>query len=256
MKKLSAALLVLSSLAVAACSGSSSDSSPATVQAASETTAAPETPDSTEAAMGSISGTAYTFNTPDPIAGATVSLVEFPDISAITAADGSYHLDVPAGAIVTPVIEADGHHSVHLQTFTLDPDHEGLTIEGANFQTPSTDIYEALRGLITGFVGKDPFEGNSCVVVTTVSDKKVVGMTFDDFINFHPHGKPGATVAIEPAVSQPIYFNADVLPDLAQTEVSNDGGALWTNVPAGSDTLSAQLVGTGRATAKVTCEAG
>lgn len=241
-------------------------SSDSTTSAAPETTAAPETsagadttaaPETTELVMGSITGTAYTFNTPDPIAGARVYIEEYPEISTTTAADGSYLLDVPPGLTVTPVIEADGHHSIHLQTFTVDAEHDGLDIAGANFQTPLDAIYDALRGLITGFVGKDPFDdGASCVIVSTVSDKKVVGMTFDEFISFHPHGKPGATAALDPAVVPPIYFNADVLPDQAQTVVSNDGGVLWANVPPGEYTLSAQLEGTSFATVHITCGAG
>lgn len=256
--------LVAVSLAVAAlaaCSDSGSSTpttgaptTPAPTTGAPSTTGAPAT--SGAPAEGHIRGTAYTFNTPDPIAGATISLVEFPEITAVTADDGSYELAVPAGATVTPVIEAEGHHSIHLQTFTLDADHEGVEIDGANFQTPTDDIYAALSALISGFVGKDPFADGACVIVTTVSDKRVVGMTFDEFINFHPHGKPGATAAIEPANAQPIYFNSDVLPDLAQTVVSDDGGVLWANVPPGVYTLSAQLEGTSFATAQVTCESG
>lgn len=256
--------LVAVSLAVAAlaaCSDSGSSTpttgaptTPAPTTGAPSTTGAPAT--SGAPAEGHIRGTAYTFNTPDPIAGATISLVEFPEITAVTADDGSYELAVPAGATVTPVIEAEGHHSIHLQTFTLDADHEGVEIDGANFQTPTDDIYAALSALISGFVGKDPFADGACVIVTTVSDKRVVGMTFDELINFHPHGKPGATAAIEPANAQPIYFNSDVLPDLAQTVVSDDGGVLWANVPPGVYTLSAQLEGTSFATAQVTCESG
>jgi hypothetical protein len=81
-------------------------------------------------------------------------------------------------------------------------------------------------------------------------------MTFDEFITFHPHGKPGATAAIEPASAQPIYFNADVLPDMAQMVVSDDGGVLWANVPPGVYTLSAELEGTSFATVSITCESG
>lgn len=262
MPRLRTTLLALATLTFAACSDDGAGTAPTTAApgttaaAASSTAPATTTPATTIAAEGHIRGTAYTFNTPDPIAGATISLVEFPDITATTAADGSYELTVPAGATVTPVIEADGHHSIHLQTFTLDADHEGAEIDGANFQTPTEDIYLALSGLITGFVGKDPFADGACVIVTTVSDKKVVGMTFDEFINFHPHGKPGATASIEPAVAEPIYFNSNVLPDQAQTVVSDDGGVLWANVPAGVYTLSAELEGTSFATAQITCEAG
>ena len=55
------------------------------------TTAAPTTvaPTTTVAAVGHLRGTAYTFNTPDPIAGATIKVVELPELSAVTGADAA-----------------------------------------------------------------------------------------------------------------------------------------------------------------------
>lgn len=49
-----------------------------------------------------------------------------------------------------------------------------------------------------------------------------------------PHGDPGGTVTISPASDEyigPIYFNKDVIPDLAQPDVSVDGGVTWLNMP-------------------------
>lgn len=195
-----------------------------------------------------IRGTAYTFNTPDPIAGATIKVDELPEVTATTAADGSYEIEVPSGMRVTPYIEATGHHTIYVQTFTTD----GTTLEGVNFQTPSDDIYAALYGLIEGFVGRPPFE-DGCVIVTTVGDARMIGMSFDEFIQFHPHGVPGATVSGEPAMPDPIYFNEQVIPDLAQTVTSNDGGVLWANVPPGEYTLSASHPDVQFTTVDVTC---
>lgn len=254
------ATIAVALCSLAACSGDDPVSEAGASDTVATTAAAPETtvqvtepPAPTTPPMGHIRGTAYTFNTPDPIAGATVSLVEMPEISTVTGADGSYELEVPVGMSVTPVIEAEGHHSIHLQTFTVDDAHEGTEIDGANFQTPSEPIYDALRALIGGFVGKDPFEGG-CVIVTTVSDSRVVGMSFAEFIEFHPHGKAGATASIDPPNAQPIYFNEDVIPDQTQTTTSNDGGVLWSNVPPGDYTLRATLEGTSFAEARVRCE--
>lgn len=234
--------------------GADSAASSTAVDATTPPTVADTTPPApTTPPVGHIRGTAYTFNTPDPIAGATVAVEEDPSITAVTGADGSYELTVPIGMSVTPFIEAEGHHSIHLQTFTVDDDHEGSEIDGANFQTPTDGVYDGLRGLITGFVGKDPFKGG-CVIVTTVSDQRVVGMSFAEFIEFHPHGKAGATASLDPANAQPIYFNEDVIPDLAQTTTSNDGGVLWSNVPPGDYTLRATLEGTAFAEVRVRCE--
>lgn len=227
---------------------------PATTEPAT-TERATTAPATTEPAVGHLRGTAYTFNTPDPIAGATVSVHELPDVSAITAADGSYELEVPLGATVTPFIEAAGHHSITLQTFVVDDKHDGSELDGVNFQTPEDTIYEGLRALVSGFTGRDPFEGG-CVIVTTVGDARMVGMSFDEFIDFHPHGVEGATVSIEPADATPIYFNADVLPDAAQQTTSIDGGVLWPNVPPGEYTLRAAKEGMSFVEVHVRCDDG
>lgn len=195
-----------------------------------------------------IRGTAYTFNTPDPIPGATILVDELPDVSATTAADGSYELVVPSGTTVTPYIVAEGHHTIYVQTFTTD----GTALEGVNFQTPSDDIYTALYSLIEGFTGRPPFE-DGCVVVTTVGDARMIGMPFDEFIEFHPHGVAGATVYGEPAMPDPIYFNEQVIPDLAQMTTSIDGGVLWANVPPGEYTLHAEHPDHEFTTVDVTC---
>jgi hypothetical protein len=254
-------------LLVGACSDASSSSAtdaPTTVAVTdAPTTEAPTTGSPTTVAavapttpaVAHIRGTAYTFNTPDPIAGATVTVDEIPGISAITAADGSYELELPAGATVTPYIEAADHFGIHTQTFTLDAAHDGSELDGVNFQTPSLAIYDGLKALVGGFTGRDPFEGG-CVIVTTVGDARMVGMSFAEFIDFHPHGVAGATVAIEPALATPIYFNQDVLPDAAQLTTSIDGGVLFPNVPAGDYTLSATKDGQQFATVHATCKDG
>ncbi|MGB8861748.1 MAG: hypothetical protein WCC60_21010 [Ilumatobacteraceae bacterium] len=220
------------------------------------TTAAPKRVARTLPPVAHIRGTAYTFNTPDPIAGAIISVEELPGLHATTAADGSYELELPPGATVTLYIEAADHFGIHTQTFTLDAAHDGLELDGVNFQTPSLAIYDGLKALVGGFTGKDPFDGGSCVIVTTVGDARMVGMTFDEFIDFHPHGVEGATVAIEPALATPIYFNQDVLPDAAQLTTSIDGGVLWPNVPPGEYTLTAAKDGMQFATVHATCQDG
>lgn len=62
-----------------------------------------------------------------------------------------------------------------------------------------------------------------------------------------PHGDPGATVTIAPESADyigPIYFNASVIPDLEQQDVSVDGGVTWLNMPLNATYLvSAQKEG-------------
>ena len=202
-----------------------------------------------------ISGNAYTFNVGTQIAGATIRVVEFPDVSTTTAADGSYSLTFPLGSEVTLYIEAEGFDTIHLQTFTLDDDHEGTAIEGANFQTPTNAVYDALRALLTSYLGRDPIE-DGCVIVTTVGVPELEGMPFEEFVGFAPHGVEGATATISPAATDPIYFNSSVVPDLNQPHTSDDGGVLWANVPPGDYRLSATHPDVDFLTADVRCEMG
>jgi hypothetical protein len=263
----SAVALLCGALLLAACGGDDDSASPVsavTVATDGSTTSGTVTPTASTAptdattAMptGHIRGTAYTFNTPDPIVGATIKVEEFPGLlPAVTGVDGSYDIEVPAGEPVTLYIEAAGHHSIHVQTFTLDIALAARDIDGVNFQTPTDGIYDGLKALVNGFTGKDPFDGG-CVIVTTVGDARMVGMSFDEFINFHPHGLAGATVQIDPPSAIPIYFNDQVLPDATQQTTSIDGGVLWPNVPPGEYTLTASLPGTEFATVRARCQDG
>jgi hypothetical protein len=181
-----------------------------------------------------LSGTAYTFNTRNVIAGATIAIDELPGISTTTAADGSWSLKVPWKSDLTPYITAAGHHTTYGQTFHVRHD----AVANINFQTPTLQTAAALRGLITSYIGRDPFQ-DGCVIVSTVSDPRVVNMTFDEFIHFAPHGVAGATASSTPALPQTLYFNDSVLPDPSLTHTSGDGGVLWPNVPAGTYEISA-----------------
>jgi len=206
-------------------------------------------------ADATISGHAYTFNTRNVIAGATIRAVEHPEVSTTTAADGSYRLTFPVGSAVTLSIEADGHDTIHLQTFRLDEDHDGTAVVGANFQTPTHAVYGALRALVASYLGHDPFD-DGCVIVTTVGMAELAGMPFDEFIRFAPHGVAGATASLTPAATSPIYFNSAVIPDPTQLTTSDDGGVLWPNVPPGTYELSAQHPDVDFRTATVRCELG
>ena len=53
-----------------------------------------------------------------------------------------------------------------------------------------------------------------------------------------------------------MYFNANVVPDPAQTESSVDGGVVWTSVPAGVYTITAHDPATRFASFVATCRPG
>ena len=172
-------------------------------------------------------GTAYEFNqVTTRLAGATVRVAEFPRITATVRRDGTYDLRVPDRARVTPYIVAPGYHTIYLQTFTTD----GQDLSNVNSQTPSDAIYGALAALL-----RVPLDAHGspvgCAIVSTFSTRNVRDLSFAGFIAYGAHGVPGATAT--PALRTPVYFNANVIPDPAQTVSSKDGGVIWTRVPTG-----------------------
>jgi hypothetical protein len=207
---------------------------------------------SATAATVQLRGTAYEFNNTDVrLAGAVVRVAERPALRTTTRRDGTYALAVPDGAKVTPYIEAPGYHSIHLQTFTTDRED----LANVNFQVPTDAIYRGLAALLS--VPLDA-EGNpqECAVVSTFSTKDVRDRDFDGFTSYGAHGVAGASASGSPALPPPTYFNEHVIPDPLQQLSSIDGGVVWTRVPAGAYTISAQHPTTRFARFVATCEPG
>ncbi|MGH0035503.1 MAG: hypothetical protein ACQGVK_10815 [Myxococcota bacterium] len=182
-----------------------------------------------------IRGTAYAFfDIDDRVPGAVVRVEEYPHVSGPVAADGSYEIEVPDGATITPYIEVpEGYERIYLQTFHT----SGEDLEHVNFQVVTREIYE----LLAGFLGVDLDENGKleqCAIASTFSIHEARdATTFDPgFKSVYPHGLPGATVTMSPKLGDtrgPIYFNEFVLPDETRTSSSVDGGVLWVDVPAG-----------------------
>jgi hypothetical protein len=62
-----------------------------------------------------------------------------------------------------------------------------------------------------------------------------------------PHGDPGVSVGVSPAVQfpasvGPIYFNETVAPDPTLAATSVDGGVMFGNLPTGNNTITASKV--------------
>jgi hypothetical protein len=200
-----------------------------------------------------ISGRAYAFNHMDTyLAGATIRVRELPRLSATTDANGDYSLEVPDDTNVTPYIEPpDGYNQIDLQTFHP----RGADIENANFQTPGDLEYNGLAALLDVPMGSDgrPVD---CVIVTTASDRDVRGVDYDTFHARTPHGVPGAQAQTRPLVPGPTYFNESVIPDPSKTETSEDGGMIWTEVPAGTYRVVTTSPSTSFASFLATCAPG
>jgi hypothetical protein len=199
-----------------------------------------------------IRGTAYEFNnTKVRLAGATIRVAERPRIRATVRRDGSYDLVVPDRATITPYIAAAGYHTIYLQTFRT----AGENLRNVNFQTPTDGVYRALVALLDVPLDAagDPAQ---CAIVSTFSTRNVRDQSFAGFIGYGAHGVAGASASATPTLAPPIYFNERVLPDPAQALSSDDGGVLWTRVPAGVYTIRAQHPSTRFASFVATCRPG
>lgn len=200
-----------------------------------------------------ISGRAYEFNRMDRfIEGATIRVRERPRLSAVTDANGDYALEVPDGATLTPYIDPpEGYNEIDLQTFHT----RGEDIVNANFQTPADLEYNALAALLDVPIGSDG-RPRECVIVTTASARNVRDVDYQTFWDRTPHGVAGATSVEFPELAGPIYFNEFVIPDPAQPSTSEDGGVVWTEVPAGAYRIATLSPTTRFASFLARCEPG
>jgi hypothetical protein len=214
---------------------------------------APAAPASAADDTVTISGRAYAFNhMSEYIEGATIRVREYPELAATTDANGDYVLEVPDDANVTPYIEPpEGYNQIDLQTFHT----RGENLENANFQTPADFEYGALAAILGVPIGPDgrPAE---CVIVTTASARNVRGVPYETFHERTPHGVAGATAGTLPEVPGPTYFNEFVIPDPSETSTSEDGGIIWTEVPAGTYRIWALHPTARFASFLATCENG
>ncbi|MFN8151733.1 MAG: hypothetical protein U0R24_11500 [Solirubrobacterales bacterium] len=200
-----------------------------------------------------ISGKAYVFNHMDtPIPGATIRVRELPDVTATTDANGDYVLTVPDDTTVTPYIDPpSGYNEIDLQTFHT----RGENLVNANFQTPADAEFLGLKLLLGVPAGPDG-RPTDCAIVTTASARNVRDVDYQTFWDRTPHGVPGATSIEFPEIPGPIYFNENVIPDPSKTETSDDGGIVWTEVPAGTYRIVTRSSTTRFASFLATCEPG
>ena len=194
----------------------------------------------------SASGDAFAFTLPGEdygrIANATVSLLEDPNMTTTTDADGHWVLELGPGP-ATFVIAADGFPPARTKTFMIED-----SVELVTFQVPNDELFGLLAGVLNLEV--DPA---TCQIVSTVTR---VGKSIYDA---GAHGEEGAIVTIDPplpAEHGPVYFNSAVIPDPSLTETSDDGGILFTNVPPGTYTLHAEKDGVVFEDVVMQCAAG
>jgi|GEM_PF-1927671 len=169
----------------------------------------------------SLSGDAFKFNgAQELIPNAYIWVLEHPEIN-IVSADGHFQFDgLEEGSEATLVLEHPDYHPIQTGTVWLG----AAGAQRVTFQGVTWDVYDALASLL----GLVPDETNKCQMVTTVTR---VGKSMYDP---GAHGENAATVALDPALPEengPIYFSKDVLPMRSLTKTSEDGGALYVQVP-------------------------
>ncbi|MCB9779784.1 MAG: hypothetical protein H6742_14560 [Alphaproteobacteria bacterium] len=180
-----------------------------------------------------VSGYALAFSASGGVvAGATVTVVEHPELQATTGDDGRFDLGpLPRGELVNFELSHPDFVAIRTGTFLLGhPLDGGDAITDLSFQVPDPTTY----GLMAQATGVDPDDG-FCQVSTTVTRRG-----HDMVTGSGTHGEPGATASLEPAAAWeagPIYFDLAAVniiwPSPALTETSHDGGVVWTNVPPG-----------------------
>jgi hypothetical protein len=180
------------------------------------------------------------------IAGAEVSILEFPEMHMVTGADGKFKFEgLPVGADITLVMTHPEYHAIQTGTHVL-PD-EGL--QRITFQAVTHAIYDALAAI----VGITPDDSQYCQMVTTVTR---VGKSIYDA---GAHGEADVIVTLDPplpADSGPVYFNAQVIPDPSLTQTSEDGGVLFAQVPPGEYTWTATKAGADFRQVRMKCRIG
>lgn len=189
------------------------------------------------AATASVGGIAWGFTLPgqggyDLIAGATISVLEMPELSTRSNADGEFTIEgIPVGSEATFVLEHTNYPLTYTKTHTIRDSIDNLT-----FQVPNRGLYSVIE--IQLGITSDP---DKCQMVSTFTR---FGKTIGD--QGH-HGEPGAITTIDVPDGAvlgdgPVYFGDNVVPDRNRTYSSLDGGVLIVNSDPGDYTLTASCV--------------
>ncbi len=193
-------------------------------------------------------GQAYTLgSSASPTGDVLIEFEEELDLSATSDAYGYWELEVPADATLTPRASHPDFVTMHLQTFTS----AGEDIERVGVQMVSPVLYgifEMDLGLET-----DP---EKCQVSMTVNTIEVRDLDLDEFRAYGHHGVEGATMAVEPAVPDIVYFNEATRPTWELTETTIDGGAVAPNIDPGVYAFQAEHPTRSFAPFVATCVAG
>jgi hypothetical protein len=202
--------------------------------------------------LTTVAGDVYKF---DPsfslLSGAEITVVERPDIApAFSDADGHFIIDnVHAGDELTLLMNHPQFFPT--QTATVVPPVEGMT--DLMFQTPPNIVAFALALVLWV-----PLEDDMCQIAVTATEAG--GNPFSA-------GIAGVSVSLDPPVdpeSGPFYFQVFHIPDIGMidipvrglTETTDDGGAVFVNVPPGEYILRGEMIDAEFSEALIHCNPG
>ena len=183
----------------------------------------------------------------EPVAGATVSVLEFPGLETQTDEGGFYELRVPASSELTPIVRHPEY--VEMRAESLSGTLDDFTF--VNLQMVSPQIYDLLAAALQTEPSPD-----HCQIATTVSVDAIFGLTLEEFAAFGHHGVEGAVVRSDPPVPEIIYTSDFYVPDRSLSSTSVDGGVTFPNVPPGDYVFWAEHPDRSFRSFSATCEAG
>lgn len=159
-----------------------------------------------------------------PVGDVLIEFEEVPDLSTTSDAYGYWELDVPDGATLTPRASHPDFVTMHLQTLTT----AGEDLERVGVQVVSPVLY----GIFEMDLGVDT-DPERCQVSMTINTIEVRDLDLDDFRAYGHHGVAGATMSVDPAVPDVVYFNEATRPTWELTETTIDGGVVVPNLEPG-----------------------
>ena len=181
------------------------------------------------------------------IMGATVSIVEHPEMTLTAGDDGHFQFDgLEPGTDVTLRVEHPDFKTTQTATVTLGPNG----IDTFSVQILTTALYDVLATLVP----EPPDLENTCAIATTA------GRFGSSLYVYMRQGMDGVEATLTPSVTAdrgPIYFNEMVIPDPDEPATSIDGGVLYYRIPPGDYTMTATRGGQAAFnTVRFQCRAG
>jgi hypothetical protein len=180
------------------------------------------------------------------VSGATVSVLERPELSVVTGADAHFRFEgIAVGSDLTLLVEHPTFKTTQTATITVGPNG----VDPFSIQAVPNSLFNALSGLMPLPVEEDKY----CIIASTVAR-----MGGSLYVHLR-QGIEGADVSLDPAASAesgPIYFNESVIPDPAQPSTSKDGGVLFYRLTPGDYVMRATRADTVFNEVRFQCRAG